>query len=323
MGAALATTLHHRDLVEKILDFVLRHRRVPLGETGVDAAHEPHLERIAAAVARNEPIVFVLPAFPGKSPNPAKVLSPRADMAERQSLAFLNSLCLRIEALYAPGARIVLCSDGRVFNDVVGIAESDVTVYQNDINDLIRDLDASNLSTFNLDDIFVHGDFGAMRSRLMSDYGQPLEAVQTEVRSNVDAKRLYLGITRFLWEDGLRPDMTISKTALQKSSRHRAYQVIQRSRAWDELLAEKFPHAVRLSIHPQVAGSRKIGIHLMDTADEWLTAWHSVALEAGGRFRLMKRAHVEKLGAQLVYRDGRPSHYVMSFPTEAGLVELV
>lgn len=305
-----------RELATQILGLVMRHRRVPkdlskCGDHRCSACAGQFLDRVMEAVERNEPVVFVLPAFPGKSPNPAKVLGVKPDMAEEQSLTFLNGLCRRIEAIYAPGARIVLCSDGRVFNDVIGIPDADITTYQRELDTLFGEIGAHNLSTFNLDHVFQGAGFDEMRASLMSGFGEPLELVQAKVRAGGDELRMYQGITRFLVEDALRPDMAISKTALQKQCRVRAYQVIQRSRAWDVLLAEYFPRAVRLSIHPQVCGSRKIGIHLMDTDDEWLTAWHSVAVEVGGRFRLMKRAHAEKLGGELVYRDGRPSHYVV------------
>ncbi len=317
-----ALTPSSRELATEILGIVMRHRRVPAESEA--CAHQEcaacvaqHLDRVAGAIERGEPVVFVLPAFPGKSPNPAKVLGPRADMAERQSLAFLDALCHRVRRVYTPGARIVLCSDGRVFSDVVGIREDDITVYQQDLLALSAELGANSLTPFNLDDVFGHCGFDEMRSRLMTDYGESLEAVRAAVRAGGDPERLYRGITRFLFEDALRPDMAVSKTALQKDCRRRAYEVILRSRAWDRLVARYFPAAVRLSIHPQVCGGRKIGIHLMETNDEWLTAWHSVAVEFQGRFRLMKRAQAESLGAELVFQDGRPSHYVLTGSAES------
>ncbi|HSI04801.1 MAG: L-tyrosine/L-tryptophan isonitrile synthase family protein [Myxococcota bacterium] len=305
-----------RAVALEILGLVLPHRRIAAEsepcELGLcEKCAGPHLSRVIASVELGEPVVFVLPAFPGKSPNPSKVLSARADMAERQSLAFLNELCRRVQAVYAPGARMVLCSDGRVFSDVVGIDESDITTYQRDLSALIADLGATALSTFNLDDVFTDCSFDAMRARLMASHGQPLEALQAAVREGGEPKRMYCGITRFLFEDGLRPDMTMSKTALQKDCRRRAYEVVQRSKAWDGLLATCFPDAVRLSIHPQVCGSRKLGIHLMETMDGWLTPWHGVAVEVDGSFVLRKRREVEEAGATLVFANGRPSHYVM------------
>src|SRR5689334_20975534 len=99
------------ELATEILGLVMQHRRVPHGQPSCGDHRCPkcaaqHVSRIVRAIEHNEAITFVLPAFPGKSPNPGKVLGPRADMAERQSLAFLDSLCQRIEKIYAPGARI-------------------------------------------------------------------------------------------------------------------------------------------------------------------------------------------------------------------------
>ncbi|MBN3817308.1 L-tyrosine/L-tryptophan isonitrile synthase family protein [Paraburkholderia sp. Se-20369] len=299
----------------EILGLVMKHRRVaarsPCEGSPCTTCLQPHLDRVMKAIERDEPVVFVLPSFPAKSPNPGKVLGPTPDMAERQSLAFLNDLCNRIGAVYPPGARIILCSDGRVFSDAVGMNESDVTAYQRGISALIEDLGASALSTFNLDDVFPGSGFDAMRARLMASHGQPLAELQAAVRAGGEAERMYCGITRFLVEDATRPDMDISKTALQKECRERAYQVVLRSKAWDGLLATIFPDAVRLSIHPQSCGSRKIGIHMMETADGWLTPWHGVAALVNGRFRLLKRREAEAAGAALVFQNGRPSHYVL------------
>jgi pyoverdine/dityrosine biosynthesis protein Dit1 len=86
--------------------------------------------------------------------------------------------------------------------------------------------------------------------------------------------------------------------------------VIQRSKAWGELVETKFPNAVRLSIHPQSCGDKKMGIRLIEP-DNWLTPWHGVAVEVDGRFMLLKRAQAEELGADLVHWDGRPSHFVL------------
>lgn len=299
----------------EILGLVMQHRRVAAESNPCDSmcaeCAAPHLDRVVEAVRRDAPVVFVLPAFPGKSPNPTKVLGPRPDMAERQSLIFLNDLCRRIEAIYAPGARMVLCSDGRVFSDVVGIDEGDITAYQKDLAAMLAELGASAISTFNLDDVYTGCDFDEMRLRLMTGHGESIEDLQAAVRAGGEAKRMYCGITRFLFEDGLRPEMSISKTALQKDCRRRAYEVVQRSKSWDRLLATCFPDAVRLSIHPQVCGSRKIGIHLMETTDGWLTPWHGVAVDVGGSFVLLKRRQAEALDAKLVFENGRPSHYVV------------
>ena len=98
---------------------------------------------------------------------------------------------------------------------------------------------------------------------------------------------------------------------MRKHARAKAVAVLLRSRAWGRLLASCFPRALRLSIHPQPAVSDKLGIHLLPTRDAWLTPWHGVALLESDRFRLVKRAEAEALGAERVEVDGRPSHYMV------------
>src|SRR5690348_17314362 len=69
-----------------ILAEVMRFRRTSGSQTPCPTSpcpkcSEPHLSKIVSAVAQRRPVTFVLPAFPGKSPNPAKVLGPLPDMA--------------------------------------------------------------------------------------------------------------------------------------------------------------------------------------------------------------------------------------------------
>jgi L-tyrosine isonitrile synthase len=85
--------------------------------------------------------------------------------------------------------------------------------------------------------------------------------------------------------------------------------VIQRSNAWSNLIARRFPAALRLSIHPQPRISEKIGISLVPCANSWGTPWHTVVLANRDGYRLVKRAKAEEQNAVLVYRGGRPSHY--------------
>ncbi|GAB3638678.1 hypothetical protein GCM10027422_42680 [Hymenobacter arcticus] len=97
---------------------------------------------------------------------------------------------------------------------------------------------------------------------------------------------------------------------MKEESKEVAYEVIQRSNAWTRLLAQEFPHALRLSIHPQHPHSDKIGLRITRAIDDWLTPWHGVVLLRANDYVLMKRHQAEELGAQLIEKDGRPSHFV-------------
>lgn len=318
-----------QETAKSIMAEVTRYRRV-FGRvtssiaTSCDLCAAPHLAKVIAAVAENMPVTFVLPAFPGKSPNPAKVLGPLPDMAERLALEFLQGLCDRVKAVYSPGAQVILCADGRVFSDVVGMRDEDVTAYQLELSNMIEEMGLASISTFNLDEFYSGLSFDLMRAKLMERFGDDLSDIRRAVSiggkdqdSSVDDKethRLYCGITRFLLEDAMFPGQSKTRSALQKDCRSRAYEVIQRSKAWGELVEARFPDAVRLSIHPQACGSKKLGIRLIEP-DNWMTPWHGVAVDMGGRFMLLKRAQAEELGAELIHHAGRPSHYVLRTET--------
>jgi pyoverdine/dityrosine biosynthesis protein Dit1 len=278
----------------------------------------PHLPKVLRALREQQKIRFVLPAFPGKSPNLAKVLGVLPDMGERQALTFLNGLCDRIKSQHSPGAEIVICSDGRIFSDVVGIRDQDLTAYQDQMKAIIAKLGLTNLSTFDLDSVYGGLSFDQLRLTVLQKHGKPLEHFRDKIkrggsdsatREEADLHRLYCGTTRFLVEDSLFPGQTKSKNAIQKDSRARAYEVLRRSDAWTEFVAERFPDALRLSIHPQACASEKLGIQLLG-ASNWLTPWHGVAVDIGSNFVLMARAQAQELGAVLLFDDdGRPSHF--------------
>lgn len=308
-------------LAKEILKTILQFRRSPSNSTCNLTCHSCqslHLSKVASAIKEAKPITFVLPAFPGKSPNLSKVLGPLPDMAEELALQFLEQLCEEIKGIYAPGAQIIICSDGRVFSDIVGMRETDVTDYQHELEKMIHEFGLKHISLFNLDELCGGEDFIQVRHELVENFGVPLAVLKEKVLrgskalslpEEEEAHRVYCGITRFLVEDSTFPGQTKSRSAIQKECRVKAYEVIRRSNAWSELIAQRFPEAVRLSIHPQTCGSKKIGIRLIAT-ETWMTPWHGVAVKANDEFTLLKRIEAEALGAQLVFADsGRPSHF--------------
>jgi pyoverdine/dityrosine biosynthesis protein Dit1 len=311
-----------RELAKKIFVALMGFRRV----TETKSCHDrecqhcaaPHMPKIISAIEKKKPITFILPAFPGKSPNPEKILGPLPDQAERLSLLFLGTLCRQIKNYYAPGIKIILCSDGRVFSDVIGMKESNVTAYQLELDRLIKEMALSDISLFNLDDVYKNLHFAQMRKELMETYGQSLDVLKLKIRNGakssaspdeLEANRMYSGITRFLFEDATHSKQIKSRSSIQKESRSKAYEVIRRSNAWSSLILKLFPDAVRLSIHPQTCGSKKFGIRLIGN-ESWMTPWHGVAVESKNGYFLLKRSEAEALGAQLICSsDGRHSHY--------------
>ncbi|MFF5536447.1 L-tyrosine/L-tryptophan isonitrile synthase family protein [Streptomyces cinerochromogenes] len=292
-----------------ILDLLLPHHRTTDRTTAppTPEAFPLQLRLITDFVRAGEPVTFTLPGFPCKSPNPAKVLGHLPDQAERLSLRFLHALCADIERIHPPGARIVICSDGHLFGDLIRVPDAHIDAYADRLRLLMAESAPERLSLFGLRDILGDLPYDTKRARVHDRYAPPLDTLRAEIRTDAATRALYRGITRFLVDD--TADFTGTRSALQRECRGRAYGVIQRSRAWGSIVAEHHRRAVRLSIHPQPVGGPKFGIRLLDAPDAWTTPWHAAALRrADGTWTLLPRARAARLG-RLVLRDGRPSHF--------------
>ena len=303
------------EVAETILKLIFKRRRLHPEEhekaIDFDLEAEPHLANIASLVAGNQQINLILPGFPAKSPNRMKTLGPLPDLAERHALKNLSELCEEIRQIYAPGAFVTICSDGRVFADLVHIPEQDVTEYGACLQDYAHAAHPGSFDFFNLDHVYSEvKDFTSLREELLVRFGESIYDLRKRIKIEPEARAMYRGITRFIFEDyaGLEVFKNESRTSLQKMARSAAYRLIQRSNAWTRLLERHFENAVRLSIHPQFRVSRKIGIKLAETDDCWLTPWHGAALKKDNKIFLVKRKDAERIGL-LAFEDGRPSHF--------------
>ena len=300
---------------EKVLRLIFRFRRATPEETLSDTEAfakftELHYATVEYFVRKRAPIHMVLPAFPAKSPNRDKTLGDLPDMAERVTLGFLQAFCEQISHFHKPGAHMTICSDGRVFSDVVSVTDNHVTAYRRGIENILSSTHADRITTYSLEDAFGSISFDSMRAHLVEKYATPIEEVRDKVKTDPAYKNLFNGIHRFMFEDQsyLYPEQSRSK--LRNRAKELAYRVIQRSNAWSALVEEMYPECLRLSIHPHPLHSSKIGFHMVKTRDSWLTPWHGVILDTGEEFVLVKRADAERMNASLVWRNNRPSHYV-------------
>jgi pyoverdine/dityrosine biosynthesis protein Dit1 len=292
-----------------VLDRLFRRRRLLPGvpARATDAARALHIARVQSFVDARQRIQLALPAFPAKAPNPRKVLGKLPDAAEALALESLAALLAEIEEAHAPGAELVICSDGHVFADLVGVSDADVKAYRRALEGMIVELGSAHVRIYGLEDAFGDLSPAKARARLLASYGESTDSVRARAKSSpVHAAQLD-GIHRLLFEDELVNAPAQTRTQARKITRARAYEVVRRSDAWGALVATAFPRAVRLSIHPQPDVSPKIGVSLLPTDDAWLTPWHGVALFSGDRARLVHRSDAEARGAVVVTGDG-PSY---------------
>ena len=149
-----------------------------------------------------------------------------------------------------------------------------------------------------------------MRELLVEKFASTIEDIRRDVKSCEKERIMFNGIHRFILEDQKVIGPQISKNQLSIRSKQIAYKVIQRSHAWSQLVEDVFPSAVRLSIHPQVKSSQKLGICLVPSVNQWRTPWHSVALYDGRQFCLVKKAEALEMGATPKRLNGTYSYYL-------------
>jgi pyoverdine/dityrosine biosynthesis protein Dit1 len=255
---------------------------------------------ILEAMSTNSPIGMLLPAFPAKSPNRNKTISHLPDLGEYLGLKRLNSLCEKILHKYDGGAQITICSDGRVFGDIVNVSDAKVNEYNEYIRQMIDKHNFTNLKIFTLDDHFDIKDFQEMRDDLRKKYGQSLDTIRQQVLNNEHEKNLFNGLHKFIFEDLIFSYGSASRSKIRKLSKEITYQVIQSSHAWSSLVTSIFPKTIRLSIHPYSIGSGKISISLVPSGSRWATPWHNVVLKDKLGYRLVKKYEAIEEGAQLI-----------------------
>ncbi|CAF3941612.1 unnamed protein product, partial [Rotaria magnacalcarata] len=93
--------------------------------------------KLARFIISNQTIAMALPAFPFKSRNTnSNVIGTLPDMGEVLALANLNLFALQVTEVYPPGCKILVVSDGRVFNDLYPVSDVAVSVYTRYIHSL-------------------------------------------------------------------------------------------------------------------------------------------------------------------------------------------
>lgn len=273
--------------------------------TSVEEFHPIHTYKLTTAIGLNEKITFIIPAFPAKSANREKTLSSFPDMGEVQSLKHLNDFAKRVSKIHEGGAEVLICSDGRVFSDLVGVKEDDVSLYREELKAIVALYQFENIRFFDLEDKYDSKlSFDQMRFHLEKQFSKTEESLRDEVKSDSEIRTLFNGIHRFLKEDFTNIIENKSKNQIHKMAKERAYKVVLRSNAWSALVERMFPHAFRLSIHPQSLSSLKFPVKLLPGEEKWGTPWHRVPVLVNNNFCLMRHHDALKAGAILKDSNG-------------------
>ncbi|KAL8382013.1 hypothetical protein RB595_006007 [Gaeumannomyces hyphopodioides] len=254
--------------------------------------------RVDDFVRRGARVEFCLPAFPCKSSNLDKVSGALPDRGEQLALENLHSFVEAIEAVYEPGAKLWIVSDGHVFSDCIGVDDEVVDRYNAEIIRLNTEIGrrrrgADRVGFMSLVDIFdlAHSTpditaalslrLPSLETQIATKRTSPaelsrrmlLEAGRSNdslLRARIEsgehsALKLYRGFSRFMAEDLCHNGYTshLSRSKLKKLATKVSFEMMQRNEAYSNLVELIFPHHVRLSIHAHNNAGPKFGIRLL------------------------------------------------------------
>lgn len=117
-----------------------RFRASTVKQTRFDENKELFRPIMERQIESEEPLEFVLPSFPFKHKNPVKVSRRSPDMAELLCVCRLYEICHALGAIYDPGARFVIISDGLVYRDMFGVTEHETLNYRERVKEMIEQL---------------------------------------------------------------------------------------------------------------------------------------------------------------------------------------
>ncbi|PWY96610.1 pyoverdine/dityrosine biosynthesis protein [Aspergillus sclerotioniger CBS 115572] len=330
-----ALTLHFAEFkpdheaLQKAVDIlsIIGQYRTPVPEGGKDRTDEGNLKflsMIYGQIRTQEPVQMIMPAFPFKSPNQKnKTLGCLPDKGEDVSIAHLNGLCAAIGEIYTAGAQLTIASDGLVYNDILGVPDSEVWMYSQALRGMVAEKECDhidfvrlrNLIHWNEDIVLDSETYETLaphfRQRLIDNYTPLGFDVDEKIKSDVDICTTYRGYIKFLTKDlELTKSNGISNKKHKKNLETIAKTMIGRGAAFAEAIRKNFPNHVRLSIHPS-NGSNKISINVLPQTSSPITPWHtSPSYAVDGRLKYAWcEVFASRSDMELVYKDGRPWSY--------------
>lgn len=298
----------HESSYERIFQ-IMRSKRVRAG-TVAATRFDDNSELFRPAVQRQiddgSPLEFVLPSYPFKHKNPAKVSRRSPDMAEVLCLCRLYEICHAIRLVYGPGAKCVIISDGLVYRGMLGVTRHETISYRERVKEMIKQLGFDDaLEVIDMDDLVDsrRGLFDHVERRLRPVFAEWWRTHPENLRraSLISASAANINtaesVTHDLVQMATRDAVlgTHGQDMLEHFETVRSKTVERAERAAFEfalflyvlkeigLVESCFPRAVRATVHPKPG---QWGLHLVNRETR-VFPWQGVACrKADGQWRI-------------------------------------
>ncbi|OWZ00407.1 hypothetical protein PHMEG_00028403 [Phytophthora megakarya] len=271
---------------------------------------------VMGLIERHLPITLVLPSFPFKSPNSTdKVLGKLPDRAEELSMARLERFCCEVEEAYPPGCRMVIFSDGRVFNDLLGVSLSDLYAFEDELKAMVKEAGHTHIYFDSMDNYVKK--VADPIPEILERFNVLHMDFNVRIKTEPAIRNMYCSFCKFLERD-LAPNWVgMSRTATKRNCGKIAKQMMHRNVGFSLLVDDSYPDALRISIHQYNNAGPKFGIHLIpQKSGKPRTPWHSVICEdLDGTPHTVDLNSVDKDKYDLVYKHGRKWGFVERPPS--------
>ncbi|KAL0484782.1 DIT1 [Acrasis kona] len=297
---------HDATTVDKILSVMLgkRYRRGPTKHfTTAENAYRSALQKI---VDRNEKIKLLLPSFPVKCYNPLKCNRKMPDLAELRCVTKMYQLCKEIEAVYAPGAKVVFIADGLVYAPIFREPMETALQYRQVVEEFIKLLDVS--------DYVEMDDMEYLKQKHLTEFNNFEKIAQLEIsniwkdeknadlveellnntRSNINLTQYERSDLRNIFFSNYSSPCPVMTKEIQLKAATSAfeYMVFLRTINSLDLVMKCYPDGIRLTCHPKPG---QIGVHMLESSAEFNFPWNGVGvLKKNGKIVAMLEDEVRR-----------------------------
>ncbi|GAW20486.1 hypothetical protein ANO14919_099920 [Xylariales sp. No.14919] len=309
------TPRSHEVTATKVLDIIASYS--VHSERGSEAwdATDIVLPTVTKHVAAGVPVRMLLPGFPFKDNSQTVVLGPLPDLGEELALSHLQGLCNNISAIYEHGAEILICSDGLVYNDLMGVSDEAAWEYGEALRSMATRLETCNIKFIRLWDLlelpsrYLHQE---SQEKAKEHYLEHATSIRQELFHRYGDAQFNASIavtTDKNWATTHAAYVGVLTQKAAESPESVATQMIQRGKAYGTALHANFPDYIRLSIHDST-GKDKISLALVPNPRErgsvGLMPWRSVvAVDSDGSYRTVYPDQIRDTH-ELIYKDGQP-----------------
>lgn len=283
----------------------------PWGRAKMTRSLEPMVEK-------NQEVLLHMLAFPFKfsKQGSAKCIGDCPDLAEQQAIFTLNNLCDAVNEVYEPGARLVVLSDGILWNDLFDVPEETMWAYRRGCEEISA---GHSVEFRGLDDFFPDGWSAAQVREALFALCRPHLAWTTEVKKkDVNAMRSYSDFVGFLFNHLAGVEGFSSNSQRQRAASLVANEMLTREQALIRFARTLLPGAIRLSIRPKSFDTGSYTVNLVGPQQQAMariepdlaslaTPWHNVGvLQPSGEVYLCRLSFIMERPDcfEPIYRDG-------------------